>query len=180
MEDVRTFTLDGLALGEHAYAGALRFFATGSLDGEPQGEAIVRRYLESALLTAFATRRLLRSLRFTSTVVTHGIYVPWGIVAEVSRQENVHVSTWNVAYRKRRFIFSHDDTYHHTLLTEPREHWEDLQLSDSQDAELMNYLRSRREGLFDWIVFHRPNRQEPAGDRTAGRPRPQQADRSAC
>ena len=161
MEDVRTFTQDGLALGEHAYAGALRFFATGSLDGEPQGEAIVKRYLESALLTAYATRRLLRSLRFTSTVVTHGIYVPWGIISEVSRQENVHVSTWNVAYRKRRFIFSHDDTYHHTLLDEPREHWEDLQLSDSQEAELMHYLRSRREGLFDWIVFHRPNRQEP-------------------
>jgi hypothetical protein len=112
-------------------------------------------------LTAYATRRLLRSLRFTSTVVTHGIYVPWGIISEVSHQENVHVSTWNVAYRKRRFIFSHDDTYHHTLLDEPRDHWEDLQLSDSQETELMNYLRSRREGLFDWIVFHRPNRQEP-------------------
>jgi len=161
VQDVRGFTFDGLALGEHAYAGALRFFATGSLDDEPQAVPIVRRYLESALLTAFATRRLLRSITFTSTVVTHGIYVPWGIVAEVSRQENVHVSTWNVAYRKRRFIFSHDDTYHHTLLTEPKEHWENLQLTAAQETELMNYLRSRREGLFDWIVFHRPNRQEP-------------------
>ena len=28
--------IDGLAIGEHAYAGALRFFATGSLDDEPQ------------------------------------------------------------------------------------------------------------------------------------------------
>ena len=161
MADVRTFTADGVAIGEHAYAGALRFFATGSLDEEPHAEAIVRRYLESALLTAYATRRLLRSRQFTSTVVTHGIYVPWGIVAEVSRQENVHVATWNVAYRKRRFIFSHDDTYHHTLLTESREHWENVQLSQAQEENLMKYLRSRREGLFDWIVFHRPNRQEP-------------------
>jgi hypothetical protein len=161
IHDVREFAFDGLALGEHAYAGALRFFATGSLDDEPQAIPIVRRYLESALLTAFATRRLLRSIQFTSTVVTHGIYVPWGIVAEVSRQERVHVSTWNVAYRKRRFIFSHDDTYHHTLLSEPKEHWENLQLTAAQETELMNYLRSRREGLFDWIVFHRPNRQEP-------------------
>ncbi len=106
-------------MGEHAWAGALRFFATGSLDEEPLAEPIVRRYLQSALLTAFATRRLLRAIHFSSTVVTHGIYVPWGIIAEVSRQENVRVSTWNVAYRKRRFIFSHDDTYHHTLLNEP-------------------------------------------------------------
>jgi hypothetical protein len=25
----------------------------------------------------------------------------------------------------------------------------------------MRYLQSRREGLFDWIVFHRPSRQDP-------------------
>jgi hypothetical protein len=170
MSDIRAFRHDGLALGEHAYAGALRFFATGSLDEERLAEPIVRRYLQSALLTAFATRRLLRAVNFSSTVVTHGIYVPWGIIADVSRQESVRVSTWNVAYRKRRFIFSHDDTYHHTLLTEPREHWEGRQLSSEQESELMQYLHSRREGLFDWIVFHRPKRQQDPQEiaRTAG------------
>jgi hypothetical protein len=154
------FTLDGLAVGEHAHAGALRFFATGSLEAEPQGEAVLRRYLESALLTASVARRLFGAIRFSSAVFTHGIYVPWGIVGAAARQAGVHVSTWNVAYRKRRFIFSHDDTYHHTLMTEPRRHWEDLALSPEQDRELMHYLSSRREGLFDWIVFHRPRRQD--------------------
>jgi len=115
---IGAFAFDGLNIGEHAHAGALRFFATGSLDEEPLGEPILRRYLESALLTAFASRRLVRNVGFTSAVFTHGIYVPWGIVGEVARQERVHVSNWNVAYRKRRFIFSHDDTYHHTLLDE--------------------------------------------------------------
>ena len=155
------FRVHDLAIGEHAYAGALRFFATGSLDEEPLGEPVLRRYLEAALLTMFATRRLLRTVRFTSAVFTHGIYVPWGIVGEVARQERVHVSTWNVAYRKRRFIFSHDDTYHHTLMTEPREHWEDLALSPARETELLDYLKSRREGLFDWIVFHRATKQDP-------------------
>jgi hypothetical protein len=161
LAQVERFTLDGVAIGEHAHAGALRFFATGSLENEAHAEPIVRRYLESALLTAFATRRLMRAVGFTSAVFTHGIYVPWGIVGEVARQERVHVSTWNVAYRKRRFIFSHDDTYHHTLMTEPREHWEDLALTEPQERELMQYLTSRREGLFDWIVFHRPTKQDP-------------------
>jgi hypothetical protein len=152
-----------MAIGEHARAGAQRFFATGSLEGEPHAEEVQRRYLEAALLTVFATRRLLRAIRFTSAVLTHGIYVPWGIVGEVARQEGVHVSTWNVAYRKRRFIFSHDDTYHHTLMAEPIEHWENRDLSATQERELMQYLASRREGLFDWIVFHRPTRQDPEG-----------------
>ena len=159
---IEGFALDGLAVGEHAHAGAIRFFATGSLADEPHAEPVLRRYLESALLTAFATRRLFRTIQFSATVFTHGIYVPWGIVGEVARREGVHVSTWNVAYRKRRFIFSHDDTYHHTLLSEPAEHWENLQLSSNQERELMQYLRSRREGMFDWIVFHRPTTQQPA------------------
>jgi hypothetical protein len=161
LHDIEPLVVEGVAVGEHAYAGTLRFFATGSLEGEPRAEAVLRRYLEAALLTASATRRLLRTVGFSSAVFTHGIYVPWGIVCAVARQEGVHVSTWNVAYRKRRFIFSHDDTYHHTLMTEPAEHWERLDISPAQERELMRYLASRREGLFDWIVFHRPTRQNP-------------------
>ncbi|HVZ20489.1 MAG TPA: hypothetical protein VG871_05480, partial [Vicinamibacterales bacterium] len=159
--DVGSFTWEGLAIGEHAMAGALRFFASGTLDDEPQADAVLRRYLEAALLTACATRRLMRAIRFSSAVFTHGIYVPWGIIGAVARQEQVRVSTWNVAYRKRRFIFSHGDTYHRTLMTESRDHWEDLELTEAQDRELMKYLSSRRDGVFDWIVFHRPNRQTP-------------------
>lgn len=162
VEHIESYVVDGLAVGEHAYAGALRFFATGALTDEPMGEAVLRRYLESALLTAFATRRLVGSIRFESAVFTHGIYVPWGVIGEVCRQAQVRVSAWNVAYRKRRFIFSHDDTYHHTLLDEPSAQWENLDLGDMQDRELTQYLASRREGLFDWIVFHRPSRQDPA------------------
>jgi len=162
LDQIEHFIYDGLNIGEHAHAGALRFFATGTLDDEPLTEPILRRYLESALLTAFASRNLMRTIGFRSAVFTHGIYVPWGIVGEVARQERVQVSNWNVAYRKRRFIFSHDDTYHHTLLSEPRDHWERLELSAAQERELMQYLGSRREGMFDWIVFHRPTSQEPA------------------
>ncbi len=158
---IREFTSDGLAIGEHAHAGALRYFATSSLDTEPGAEPVLRRYLESALLTASASRRLMRAVGFSSAVFTHGIYVPWGIVGEVARREGVPVSTWNVAYRKRRFIFSHNDTYHHTLMTEPSEQWDRRELSSAQDRDLANYLASRREGLFDWIVFHRARRQNP-------------------
>lgn len=160
-DQIRGLTVDSLAVGEHAHAGALRFFATGSLEVEAAAEPVLRRYLEAALLTACASRRLLRTVGFSSAVLTHGIYVPWGIVGEVARREGVHLVTWNVAYRKRRFIFSHDDTYHHTLMTEPREHWEQTELTPAQDRELTKYLSSRREGLFDWIVFHRPRRQDP-------------------
>jgi hypothetical protein len=161
VDEIQQYRIDGLAIGEHAYAGALRFFATGSLDGEATAEPVLRRYLSAALTSAFATRRLLQREGFESAVFTHGIYVPWGVVGEVARHQGVRVSNWNVAYRKRRFIFSHDDTYHHTLMSEPTSHWDGLQLSAGQERELMQYLASRREGMFDWIVFHRPSVQDP-------------------
>jgi hypothetical protein len=45
-------------------------------------------------------------------------------------------------------------------MSEPRSHWENLELAPTQETELMKYLTSRREGLFDWIVFHRPTTQD--------------------
>jgi len=153
---------DGLAVGEHAHAGALRFFASGSLDSEPRAEAVLRRYLKAALVTMFATRRLAKVQGFSCAVFTHGIYIPWGVMGEVCRQEGIRTANWNVAYRKRRFIFSHSDTYHHTLMSEPKAEWEPLNLDAERERTLMGYLASRREGMFDWIVFHRPTaRVEP-------------------
>jgi hypothetical protein len=44
--------VDGVPIGEHARAGALRYFARATLAGEPEAEPILRRYVEAALLTA--------------------------------------------------------------------------------------------------------------------------------
>jgi hypothetical protein len=46
-------------------------------------------------------------------------------------------------------------------MTEPRAHWESLVLSETQERELMQYLASRREGMFDWIVFNRARKDDP-------------------
>jgi hypothetical protein len=145
---------EGLAVGEHALAGSLRFLARATLDGDPHGEAVLRRYLEAAVLTACATRRLLRQLPFECAVVNHGIYVPQGITGEVARGEGVRVVAWNASYRQQCFIFSHDDTYHHTLMNEPVSAWENIDWTDALDATLADYLRSRWYGTQDWIWVH--------------------------
>lgn len=153
-DDIRSFEHEGLAVGEHAYAGALRFFARGDIEGEPLAEEIVRRYFEAALLTVFMMRNLLKVKRFDVCVVNHGIYVPQGLIAEVCREQGVRVVTWNPAYRMNCFIFSHGVTYHHTLMTEPVTNWEDMRWNEEIESELMRYLNSRLEGDCDWIWFH--------------------------
>jgi len=152
--EIGDYRLDGVAVGEHALAGALRFFARGGLDGEPHAEAVLRRYFEAALLTSYVTRRLLRAYPFASACFHHGIYVPQGLIGEVARQEGVRVVNWNPAYRKQCFIFSHHDTYHHTLLEEPVSNWEGVEWGPEREEEVMDYLKSRWRGTRDWIWFH--------------------------
>ena len=150
--------LDGMAAGEHAIAGALRFFARADLEGEPTGQAVLLRYLEASALSVLGAQKLLRGGSFECLTLHHGIYVPQGPVAEAARAAGVRVVTWNPAYRKQCFVFSHGDTYHHTLLDEPVATWEELRLTGEQEKSLMRYLESRSIGSHDWIWFHdRPN-----------------------
>ncbi len=152
--DIGQYKLESLAVGEHALAGALRFYARGTLDGEPQGEAILRQYLKASLLTTYAMRRLLGKMSYTCSTFHHGIYIPQGLIGEVARQEKVRVVNWNPAYRKKCFIFSHGETYHHTLMSEPVSKWENIQWTPEMEKEVMDYLKSRWYGTNDWIWFH--------------------------
>lgn len=153
VSEASEFEVAGIRVGEHAMAGTLRYFARATLDDEPCGERVLRRYLEAAILTARAVDRLLEREKYEVIVFHHGIYVPQGIVGEVARKQGVRVVNWNPAYRKNCFIFSHGDTYHHTLMSEPTSEWENLPWDAAVKARLLEYLRSRWQGDNDWIRF---------------------------
>jgi len=148
------YTLDGLAVGEHALAGALRYFARGSLDGEPEGEKVLRRYLEASILSVYAIQALLERNAYSVACFNHGIYVPQGLIGEVCRRRGVRVVNWNPAYRRHCFIFSHEDTYHHTMISESTSVWENITWSPDLEKKTLNYLKSRWQGTQDWIWFH--------------------------
>lgn len=155
LRDIKKWRWDNLALGEHALAGALRYFARGVLDiDNPEEAEVLRRYIEAALLTARATTRIVRTEEIQHAAFHHGIYVPQGIVGEVCRREDVHVANWVVAYRQNTLTFSHDNTYHQTLMDEPVSEWENVPWTEEQEEQTVAYLRSRWDGGRDWIYFH--------------------------
>jgi hypothetical protein len=156
---IAAYHSDGLAVGEHALASALHFYARGNLDGEPQAEAILRRYLFSSLLSLFEFRRLLNTYSFECILMHHGIYVPHGLFGEVARRENVRLATWAPAYRKQTFVFSHRDTYHHTMMSEPTASWENMPWTPKMETDILEYLQSRWYGTRDWISYQQ-NTQE--------------------
>lgn len=154
VEEIRAYQKDGLAIGEHAHAGALRFLSMGQLPASEEAETVLKRYFESALITEKVFQRIFDQNRYKAAVFNHGIYVPHGIIGEVCRQRDVRVANWQVAYRQKCFIFSHYETYHHALIKEPVSNWENMKLSDNAMKTIMDYLNSRRYGTKDWIWFH--------------------------
>ena len=153
--EIPTFELDGAKVGEHALAGALRYLARGDLEAEPEGEAILRRYFRAALLTVLGMDRMIENRGIEIVVVNHGIYTPQGLVREAAARRGVRIVTWNPAYKKHTLIFSHDDSYHHTMISEDPGLWDELRLDDSQNGALDSYLESRRLGSHDWIWFNK-------------------------
>jgi len=154
LEDIGNYTYENCSVGEYAMAGALRFFARGDLGDEPFGEKVLRRYFEASLISFFAMRNLLKKHIYQAAVFNHGIYVPQGIIGEICRKKKVRVVNWNPAYRKKCFIFSHNDSYHHTMIDEPVEKWKNISWDTHLETDLFDYLKSRWRGTQDWIWFH--------------------------
>lgn len=154
IEQIKDFHEGNVSIGEHAYAGTLRYFGTGDLSREPLGEEVLRKYFDASLLVSRALLKLLSNYKFDVGCFNHGIYSPQGVVGEVLRSEKIRVVNWNVAYRKKCFIFSHEDTYHHTLMNEPVNLWENMRWSSSDRKKIKEYLDSRKTGKNDWIWFH--------------------------
>ena len=154
LSEVGAWTHDGLALGEHAVAGALRFFTRGDFRDEPAAEPVLQRYVAASIITATMTERLLDAGRYEHAVFHHGIYVPQGVIGEVARRRGVHVVNWDMGYRARTFLFSHGDSVHHTMGQEPNSSWEDIPWAQEQEDEVLGYLRSRWRGSEDWIKYN--------------------------
>lgn len=154
-DKIARFQIDGAKVGEHALAGALRYLACGDLESEPDAEPILRRYFQASLLTAFGMDSMIAGRDIDVVVVNHGIYVPQGSVREAATRRGKRVVTWNPSYKKQTLIFSHDNSYHHTMITEDPAAWEELSLTETRAAALDAYLESRRSGSHDWIWFNK-------------------------
>lgn len=154
-DQISDYIYQEIKVGEHAVSGTCRFFAKATFDDEPNAEMVLRRYLSASILVVKAMKRLLKLKEYDKTVLNHGIYVPQGVIADVARNQKTEIITWNTAYKKSSFIFSHGDTYHHTMLTEPVSKWSDLNLNKNQIDDINKYIGSRASGKNDWISFNK-------------------------
>ena len=154
--DIREYLFEGLKIGENAYAGAVRFFAAGALENLALAEPILRRYLEAAIISTRGIQRLFERCDFDCVVMNSGIYVPNGIVAEVTRTRSRRLVVAAMAYKEKCFTLSHDNSWVYKMHDEPTSIWENLELTQVMQHQIMDYLSTRAEGKKDWFfAFHK-------------------------
>jgi hypothetical protein len=148
----------------------LRYYARGELPADdPVADEVLRRFVRAAILTVRVYDRLLATEKYEAAVFHHGIYVPQGPAGDALRRHGVRVVNWNPSYRNSTFIFSHDDSYHHTLMDEPTDVWTDMAWSPAHEKEILEYLASRALGTRDWIwFFEKPDQDEAVFARQIG------------
>jgi len=152
-KELRAFKIDSSHIGMHAWAGAIRYFATTEFTDEPFAKEVLIRFLISGIRIHTSMSRIFSQFQPDTLIAHHGIYIPQGVVSEFARSRNIDVMTWTASYRKGTFIFSPDVTYHYSMVEEPTSNWESLKLTNTQEAVLDEYMASRWSGENDWIKF---------------------------
>lgn len=156
-DNIREFMHQGIRVGDHAFSSTVRITLRGTVDySNPYELWVYRKQLLSAMLMVDRFNRLLDQVRPNKMVAIHGVYLFHGTAVDVCAQRGIDVVVYGAPYRKNTLFFSHDETYHRSLITEDTKHWESLELSHEMEGHLNTYLDSKTAGGRDNVNYH-PN-----------------------
>jgi hypothetical protein len=153
LDSLRNFKVSGMEIGTHAWAGAVRYFASTDITKEIEAKNILIRFIISGIRIIESVKDIIQEFSPDIIVAHHGIYVPQGILSEIARVNNIKLMTWTPSYRTGTFIFSPSESYHYSMISEPISNWENILPTKSQIKSLNNYMDSRNSGKNDWIKF---------------------------
>ena len=72
-------------------------------------------------------------------ISNHAIYIPQGVICEVTKKYKKKIVSYVTGYRKNSWIFSHGDTYHYTMMTEPVSDWENIDLNEKKENKTFSF-----------------------------------------
>jgi hypothetical protein len=154
--------VDGIKIGEHIESSLHRMLLRASVDpNDPEISKVIFRLVINAIVTLKGIQRAFAEVQPTSLVAHHGIYLTAGIACDYARQQGIQVVTWAVAYRKSTVIFSHAETYHRSMITEPHEYWIDKPLDSKASKLLTSYLNSGGKSGWDQLSYNRDTGDSP-------------------
>ena len=139
LKRARILSSSKLNVHSHALSGALRYFARGALPKNLISRKIFKLYQNAAYRTYSSIDGLVKNYTFKVAVFSHGIYVPHGVIGQALRENHIRIVNWMPSYRKHTVLFSHDDSYHFTMVSEYNEKWRSAPFSKAQERILLMY-----------------------------------------
>ena len=156
-EHIRSYVLDRIPVGDHAFSSTVRVTLRGTVDlDDPYEMSVYRRQLLSAMVMARAARSYLEKERPDRVVCIHGVYLTHGTLVDVCHDMGVSVIVYGIPYRNQTVMMCHNETYHKALVKEPNHLWENNVLTDAHRAALASYMGSKLSGGRDAVNYH-PN-----------------------
>ncbi|QDU73684.1 Capsule polysaccharide biosynthesis protein [Bremerella volcania] len=159
--EFRDFTYRDIAVGEHAYATTVRVQRRGTLLDNPETRAQSRRFLAASIMVVDLMERLIEDLKPERVIAVHGVYVTHGTLCEVARKHDIPVVVYGTPLRKNSIWLSHKDTYHRTLITEPKHLWENLPLTPARRERMNSYIAGKRLGGREYAAYYKDSIDSP-------------------
>ncbi len=155
IEEIINFKEKNVNIGEHCLAGTLRFYGIGNIYLKKNSLKVLRKYFTSAILTKIAFENAINEKKYDCVIVDHGLYVPQGIITEVSKQNGIPTKVMWQGYKENSLLISDKVTYHKSLITESEKDWKEYEFTERKKIKLLNYLEERNTGLTDWFSFNK-------------------------
>lgn len=135
-----------LPLLEIVQPSVQRSLLRGDLGGDPASVAVLRGFLESAILYARAAERLLERRRPDTVVMTNGLFFAERILLELALRRGVHAVTYERGMPLQSILFDHDRPVIRFDLDEPWRQARERPLDEEEAGRLDDYLLDRSRG----------------------------------
>jgi hypothetical protein len=149
----------GIAVGEEAYSSILRATFKGDIEDTKHSHSLIVRYLVSGVMTAIGYEKAMKSIRPEKVVCIHGIYQTHGLAVKVANKLEIPVVVLGGGgIRKDTVVVCHGVTYHHQLIEEANDVWENKELTIDEREKVLRYALLKRSsgGGVDYLSYH-PN-----------------------
>ena len=157
LEDIRDYSYRGIRVGEHAFSSTARVTLRGDVDfSNPYTVWVYRKQLLSSILMVDRFNLMINFIQPDKVVMVHGVYLFHGTAVDICAQRGIDVVVYGITYRKDTLLFSHNETYHRSLVNEDADPWEATELNLEMNRRLDEYLNSKTAGGRDNVNYH-PN-----------------------
>lgn len=142
-DSIEKLEYEGILIGDLVVASTVRtFLSHGPEWNNPEFTQTITKVLESAQVLVSQYNKILDKLKPDKIVMSHGIYVSWGILFRLARKRGIAVDVYGSSYRKNTLRFYHN-TPNAPIPTGEWNKFKSIRLNNSENKNLDTYISSR-------------------------------------